>query len=143
MEWRFLSAERQCDCHQLALLERAAYAKGMMNFHAPEKSLAKQRKAAKKLGIPRIRRHIFLCCDQNTAKCAGEKRMRAAWLYLKRRLKELDLAGRGASTEPKAAACEFAKEGRSPSSTLKEPGTVTATRRCWSVSFRSTLSLGG
>ena len=66
-----------------------------MSPHLSQKSLAKQRKTAKKLGIPQLRRHIFLCCDQSTAKCAGKKRMRAAWNYLKRRLKELDLAGQG------------------------------------------------
>lgn len=53
----------------------------------------KQAKAVSKLGIEHIRRHIFLCCDQNTAKCAGRKRMQDSWDYLKKRLKELGLEG--------------------------------------------------
>jgi (2Fe-2S) ferredoxin len=111
MEWRFFNCRTQRGCCQLALLESTAYAKGMMNSHASEKSLAKQRKAAKKLGIPKIRRHIFLCCDQNTAKCAGERRMRAAWLYLKRRLKELDLTGRGGVYRTKSGCLRICQGG--------------------------------
>ena len=47
------------------------------------------------LGIPRLRRHIFLCCDQTTPKCCEWRRSLEAWDYLKRRLDELDLADEG------------------------------------------------
>lgn len=60
-----------------------------------KKIARKQHKIARKLKIPNIERHIFLCCDQSTAKCAGRKRMRDAWNYLKRRLKDLKLEGQG------------------------------------------------
>lgn len=82
-----------------------------MSSHLPHKSLAKQRKAAKKLGIPQLRRHIFLCCDKNTAKCTDKKRMRAAWNYLKRRLKELDLAGQGGVYRTKSGCLRICQGG--------------------------------
>lgn len=43
------------------------------------------------LGIGRIQRHIFLCADQTTPKCAPREVSIPAWDYLKRRLAELGL----------------------------------------------------
>jgi (2Fe-2S) ferredoxin len=43
------------------------------------------------LGIPTVRRHIFLCADQSKAKCCEEDEGLEAWDYLKSRLKELGL----------------------------------------------------
>jgi len=82
-----------------------------MSPHQSPKSLAKQRETARKLGIPQLRRHIFLCCDQSTARCAGKKRMRAAWNYLKRRLKELDLAGQGGVYRTKSGCLRICEGG--------------------------------
>src|SRR6185436_13090354 len=45
------------------------------------------------LGLERYRRHIFLCADQNKSKCASRETGLEAWSYLKKRLKELGLAG--------------------------------------------------
>ncbi len=45
------------------------------------------------LGLEKYRRHIFLCADQTEPKCAPKERGLEAWEYLKRRLKELGLAG--------------------------------------------------
>lgn len=50
-------------------------------------------KAATSLGLEKFRRHIFLCADPTEPKCAGKETGLAAWDYLKRRLKELNLAG--------------------------------------------------
>jgi len=47
------------------------------------------------LGIDRIHRHIFLCCDQTEPKCSTRSESVAAWEYLKRRLVELELSGDG------------------------------------------------
>ena len=47
---------------------------------------------AEGLGIPCVRRHIFLCCDQTKPKCASLDVGLASWEYLKRRLAELNLA---------------------------------------------------
>jgi (2Fe-2S) ferredoxin len=49
--------------------------------------------AADALGLEKYRRHIFLCADQTEPKCAARERGLEAWEYLKRRLKELHLAG--------------------------------------------------
>jgi (2Fe-2S) ferredoxin len=44
------------------------------------------------LSIPRAQRHIFLCSDQTTPRCAPVEVTQALWSHLKRRLKDLDLA---------------------------------------------------
>jgi (2Fe-2S) ferredoxin len=50
-------------------------------------------KLTKSLGLERYRRHIFLCADQTEPRCAPRERGLESWEYLKRRLKELNLAG--------------------------------------------------
>ena len=45
------------------------------------------------LGIEKFRRHIFLCADQTEPKCCAKEQGLASWEFLKRRLKELHLAG--------------------------------------------------
>jgi (2Fe-2S) ferredoxin len=45
------------------------------------------------LGLEKYRRHIFLCADQTEPKCAAREKGLESWEYLKRRLKELKLAG--------------------------------------------------
>src|SRR3954466_7824019 len=50
---------------------------------------------ARKLGIPRVARHIFLCCDQTEPKCAPKEQTLASWQFLKKRLAELELVGNG------------------------------------------------
>lgn len=47
---------------------------------------------AEALSIPRVERHIFLCADQTTPKCAPREVTSELWAHLKRRLKELGLA---------------------------------------------------
>lgn len=55
------------------------------------------RETAESLGIPKIKHHIFLCCDQTKPKCCSKEKSLESWDYLKRRLKELNLARSGAS----------------------------------------------
>lgn len=45
------------------------------------------------LGLGCYERHIFLCADQTEALCCGREAGIESWEYLKRRLKELGLAG--------------------------------------------------
>ncbi len=45
------------------------------------------------LGVEKFRRHIFLCADQTEPKCCTRDTGLVAWEFLKRRLKELNLAG--------------------------------------------------
>ncbi len=47
---------------------------------------------AEGLSIPRAQRHIFLCADQTTPKCAPRETTSALWAYLKKRTKELGIA---------------------------------------------------
>lgn len=47
------------------------------------------------LGIHRVDRHIFLCCDQTKPKCSTREESLESWHYLKRRLVELGLNKNG------------------------------------------------
>jgi len=49
--------------------------------------------AVRTLGLECYRRHIFLCADQTEPRCCAKAAGLEAWEYLKRRLKELHLAG--------------------------------------------------
>ena len=64
--------------------------------------LHSQQKKAEKKGVPVIRRHIFLCCDQTTPKCSSKEQSLAAWEYLKNRLDELGLSEQGGIYRTKA-----------------------------------------
>ncbi|HEB78098.1 MAG TPA: (2Fe-2S) ferredoxin domain-containing protein [Methylothermaceae bacterium] len=57
---------------------------------------------AAKLGLAQTKRHIFICCDQSEPKCCSKEAGLASWEYLKRRLNELGLAGRGGVQRTKA-----------------------------------------
>ncbi len=47
----------------------------------------------KEVGIDKIKKHIFLCCDQTKPKCCEKDVGLESWEYLKSRLKELNLTG--------------------------------------------------
>ena len=53
----------------------------------------KLQKAVECLGLLHYKRHIFLCADQTDAECAPRKATLESWDFLKKRLKELNLAG--------------------------------------------------
>jgi (2Fe-2S) ferredoxin len=61
-----------------------------------------QRRTAEQVGVGDIQRHIFLCCDQSVPKCCDKERSLEAWNYLKSRLAELGLTGRGGVFRTKA-----------------------------------------
>ncbi len=44
-----------------------------------------------KLGLEKIQRHLFLCCDQTKPKCCDQIIGLESWEYLKHRLQELGL----------------------------------------------------
>ena len=50
-------------------------------------------KAAETLGLSGYARHIFLCAGQTEPKCCAKEAGLESWEFLKRRLKELNLAG--------------------------------------------------
>jgi len=66
---------------------------------------------AESLGIPRIHRHIFLCCDQTKPRCSEKDKSLESWEYLKRRLKELNLAGEGGIYRTKANCLQICQRG--------------------------------
>jgi len=49
--------------------------------------------AAEALGLSSYASHIFLCADQTEPKCCAKEAGLESWEFLKRRLKELNLAG--------------------------------------------------
>lgn len=55
-------------------------------------------KRAQSLGIGKIKRHIFLCCDQTEPKCCTKEGGLVSWNFLKKRLKDLGLANGKDST---------------------------------------------
>jgi (2Fe-2S) ferredoxin len=63
------------------------------------------------VGIPRGRRHIFLCCHQSTPKCCDAERGAAAWDYLKRRLTELGLSEQGGILRTRANCLRICEDG--------------------------------
>ncbi len=75
---------------------------------APERDLAV---VAEKLGIPCIRRHIFLCCDQRKAKCCSLEEGLESWAHLKRRLSDLGLTGAGGVYRTKANCLRICRDG--------------------------------
>ena len=62
-------------------------------------------------GIPHIRRHIFLCCDQTKPKCCDKAAGLASWDYLKTRLRELKLTGVGGIYRTKANCLQICQDG--------------------------------
>ena len=50
-------------------------------------------KISESLGLTTYARHIFLCADQTEPKCCSKEKGLESWEFLKKRLKELNLAG--------------------------------------------------
>ena len=67
-----------------------------------DKDIAQAREAFGLIGGETIRRHIFLCALSEKQSCCSRETGAAAWKYLKRRLRELGLVGRGGVQRTKA-----------------------------------------
>lgn len=67
--------------------------------------------AAARQQIQKIRRHVFLCCDQTTPNCCLKADGLESWSYLKTRLKELQLVGEGGVYRTKANCLQICTEG--------------------------------
>lgn len=63
------------------------------------------------IGINKIKRHIFLCCDQSKPKCSNKEESLKSWEYLKKRLKELHLTGDGGIFRTKANCLQVCSQG--------------------------------
>ena len=69
------------------------------------------KETAESLGVDKIKRHIFLCCDQTKPKCSDKALSLESWDYLKRRLTELKLTGAGGIYRTKANCLRICKQG--------------------------------
>ncbi len=74
-------------------------------------ALHQARRKAEKVGMASCTRLILLCYDKKTAKCAAKRQMGEAWDYLRQRLKELDLNGRGGILLTKTQCFDICKGG--------------------------------
>jgi (2Fe-2S) ferredoxin len=73
--------------------------------------MARLEKLVDELGIPSVRRHIFLCCDQTKPKCCDRDASLESWKFLKSRLKELGLVGKGGVFRTKANCLQICQDG--------------------------------
>ncbi len=64
-----------------------------------------------KLGIHRIERHIFLCCDQTKPNCCDKEAGLKSWNYLKKRLQQLKLTGQGGIYRSKTNCLQICMHG--------------------------------
>lgn len=64
-----------------------------------------------KSGVNKIRRHIFLCSDQENPKCCTTDMANDSWQYLKQRLQELNLAGSGGIYRTKVSCLRICQKG--------------------------------
>ncbi len=67
--------------------------------------------AVDELKVNRIKRHIFLCCDQTKPKCSLKDKSLESWNYLKTRLKELELVKEGGIFRTKANCLQVCAHG--------------------------------
>lgn len=74
-------------------------------------AMARFEKIVDELGIRSIRRHIFLCCDQTKPKCCDKDDGLESWKFLKSRLKELGLVGKGGVFRTKANCLQVCQDG--------------------------------
>ncbi|MGI9472445.1 MAG: (2Fe-2S) ferredoxin domain-containing protein [Rubripirellula sp.] len=83
--------------------------------------LTSARHRLKKMNLSSSNRTIFLCTDRSEAGCASAKQMAHSWKYLKRRLKELGLSGKGGVMRVGMKCCGVCKGG--PIATVAPDGT--------------------
>ena len=67
-----------------------------------DKQLRKAERALSKIGGETVERHIFLCALSEKQKCCSRDEGKAAWSFLKTRLKQLKLAGPSKGEGPDA-----------------------------------------
>lgn len=68
-------------------------------------------KKAEKLHLSEVKRHIFLCCDQDVPKCCSLSDGKESWDYLKDRLKELHLTDAGGVYRTRANCLRVCTQG--------------------------------
>jgi (2Fe-2S) ferredoxin len=74
-------------------------------------SLFRARKSLSLIGGDRIERQIFICAMSEKGKCCRREEGEAAWNYLKKRLNQLGLAGKGGVQRTKADCLQICDAG--------------------------------
>lgn len=69
---------------------------------ASRHEIEKAEAALAKTGGDAIQRHIFICAEPQKGECCSPEKGAAAWKYLKKRLKQLGLDGKGGVARTKA-----------------------------------------
>ncbi|MGK5595725.1 MAG: (2Fe-2S) ferredoxin domain-containing protein [Parachlamydiaceae bacterium] len=69
------------------------------------------KKRALKLGLSKIRKHIFICCDPKKPKCCQTEKGLESWEYLKKRLSELNLSEHGSIYRTKTDCLRICAQG--------------------------------
>lgn len=82
-------------------------------LHYPEYSIMSDAldRQIERLGINRIQRHIFLCCDQTKPKCSDRESSLESWNHLKRRLSDEGLTHGGGIFRTKANCLQVCMNG--------------------------------
>lgn len=73
--------------------------------------IARARQALSQIGGEAIERHIFLCAMSEKQACCSRETGERSWKFLKRRLKELGLAGSGGVQRTKADCLQICEAG--------------------------------
>lgn len=68
----------------------------------PRNEIEQASRALAKAGGTGIHRHIFLCAESDKGECCARADGTAAWKFLKKRLKQLGLDGKGGVARTKA-----------------------------------------
>lgn len=74
-------------------------------------TLKSARRKCQKLKLDCAERMLLLCMDRKRGKCASSVQMLDSWKFLKRRLKELNLGGRGGVVRFKMGCLGICKGG--------------------------------
>lgn len=73
--------------------------------------MLKAEAALAKIGGAELQRHIFICAMSEKGECCQREVGERSWKYLKKRLKELGLAGRGGVQRTKADCLQVCHAG--------------------------------
>lgn len=76
-----------------------------------DRAVERAEAALAQIGGDAIRRHIFLCAMSEKQQCCSREVGEASWKFLKRRLKELGLVGRGGVQRTKADCLQICVAG--------------------------------
>jgi (2Fe-2S) ferredoxin len=63
------------------------------------------------LQLAKVKKHIFLCCDQTVPRCCTKAAGLESWEFLKKRLEELHLTGQGGIYRSKANCFRVCQRG--------------------------------